>query len=228
MKRMIDTNVIKALSVLFANLSDFSDEELGRFVRSTVKRLQCRDRDDAQEQERLKACTRVAAFIRDNFKATHLDVWQCMQNEGLSTEQDVRDIGRRTDESLRSVHLHNSLMRFIKLKALLENGQARFIECRSIGKEPVVGWRLRSDDGDECKSLGVMAGHEQGSLFMVTQCSSLLPECISVKLRSVMCENYDSIMKDVYAMCERLRKADTFNEIPITKDEFNKLRNLVL
>ena len=195
MKRMIDTYVIKALLGFFANLSDFSDEAVGRFVRKAVKSLQCRDRDDAQEQERLKACTRVAAFIRANFKATHLDVWQCMQNEGLSTAQDVRDIGRQTDESLRSIHLHNSLMRFIELKALLENGQAHFVECSyTTGKEPAVGWRLRSDDGDGCKSLGVMAGHEQGSLFMVTHCSSLLPECISVKLRRAMCANYDSIM----------------------------------
>lgn len=185
-------------------------------------------KDDAQEQERLKACARVAAFIRDNFKATHLEIWQCMQNEGLSTAQDVRDIGRRTDESLRSIHIHNSLIRFVELKTLLENGQAHFAESRSKDKEATIGWSLRSDDGDGCKSLGVMVGYEQGSLFMVTHCASLLPECISVKLRRVMCENYDAIMEDVYAMCARLSKADTFNAVPITKDEFNTLRNLVL
>lgn len=327
MQRMIDTNSVKALSGLFAKLSDLSDEELGRFVRLAVKCLQCRDwdaplteddvesyvyedageeeepqeegpsdipedalptedaiiingvlypyglqsvvvhfagckqeaddecpqecccpnkgmayeevtgnmdnvrtkgEDDAQEQERLKACSRVAAFISDNFKATHLEIWQHMQNEGLSTAQDVRDIGRRTDESLRSIYIHNSLMRFIELKTLLENGQARFVERRSIGKEATIGWSLRSDDGDACKTIGVMAGHEQGSLFMVTQCDSLLPEYISVKLRRVMCERYDAIMEDVYAMCARLSKADAFNAVPITKDEFNTLRNLVL
>lgn len=185
-------------------------------------------KDDAQEQERLKACARVAAFIRDNFKATHLEIWQCMQNEGLSTVQDLKDIGRRLDESLRSIYTRNSLIHFIEMKTLLENGQAHFVERRSIGKEATIGWSLRSDDGDGCKSIGVMAGHEQGSLFMVTQCASLLPEYISVKLRRVMCENYDAIMEDVYAMCARLSKADAFNDVPITKEEFNTLRNLVL
>lgn len=333
MQRMIDTNVIKALLRLFKALSDLSDAELGRFVRTAVKCLQCRDgyslteddveslfanvynnagpdeevqeeatseipadalppkvdfdlsgtdtiiingvlypyisqsilvhftgrkqeedgecpqecccvnqgmvyeevtgnmdnvrtegKDDAQEQERLKACARVAAFIRDNFKATHLEIWQCMQNEGLSTVQDVRDIGRRLDESLRSIYTCGSLINFIEMKTLLENGQARFLEGRP--KDGVVSWRLRSDDG--YKNIGAMAGHEQGSLFMVTQCTSLLPEYISVKLRRVMCENYDAIMEDVYAMCARLSKADTFNAVPITKDEFNTLRDLVL
>ena len=330
MKRMIDANIIKALSGLFAALSDLSDEELGRFVRTVVKILRFIDgpaptaeevesffniiganageeeepqeeettedipedeslaedaiiingvlypyglqsvvvhfagckqeaddecpqecccpnkgmvyeevtgnmdnvhtegKDDAQEQERLKACSRVAAFINDNFKATHLDIWQHMQNEGLSTAQDVRDIGRRLDESLRSIYTRNSLIRFIEMKTLLENGQASFVECRSIGKEAPIGWSLRSADGDGCKTIGVMAGHEQGSLFMVTHCDSLLPEYISVKLRRVMCERYDAIMEDVYAMCARLSKADSFNAVPITKDEFNTLRNLVL
>jgi hypothetical protein len=180
--------------------------------------------DDAQEQERLKACSRVAAFINDNCKATHLDIWQHMQNEGLSTAQDVAVISKLVDDCSRGTCIRGNLISFIRMKTLLENGQARFIECRSIGKEPVVGWRLRSD----MESTGVMTGYEQGSLFMVTHCSTLLPEYISVKLRRVMCERYDAIMEDVYAMCARLSKADNFNAVPITKDEFNTLRNLVL
>lgn len=84
------------------------------------------------------------------------------------------------------------------------------------------------NDGTELNSFAAMSGFEQGSLFMVTHCASLLPEYISVKLRRVMCERYDAIMEDVYAMCARLSKADSFNAVPITKDEFNALRNLVL
>lgn len=330
MKRMIDTNVIKALLRLFKALSDLSDAELGRFVKLAVTCLRspevsdlteedaeslvasifadaceeeetqeeetsedipedeslpedaiiingvlypyglqsvvvhfagCKQedddecpqecccpnkgmayeevtgnmdnvrtegKDDAQEQERLKACSRVAAFISDNFKATHLEIWQHMQNEGLSTVQDVREIDMRLPYCLRNTFICKSLISFIELKTLLENGQARFVERRSIGKDATIGWSLRSDDGDACKTIGVMAGHEQGSLFMVTQCDSLLPEYISVKLRRVMCERYDAIMEDVYAMCTRLSKADAFNAVPITKDEFNTLRNLVL
>jgi hypothetical protein len=185
-------------------------------------RTECED--DAQEQERLKACSRVAAFINDNCKATHLDIWQHMQNEGLSTAQDVAVISKLVDDCSRGTCIRGNLISFIRMKTLLENGQARFTEHRSIGKEPVVGWRLRSD----MESTGVMTGHEQGSLFMVTHCSTLLPEYISVKLRRVMCERYDAIMEDVYAMCARLSKADNFNAVPITKDEFNTLRNLVL
>lgn len=333
---MIDANIVKALSGLFAKLSDLSDEELGRFVRLAVKCLQCRDdydlteddvaslfdsiyedageeeevkeeetseaipedesssekpdsdltyedtiiingvlypyssrrilvhftgrkqeaddecpqecccpnkgmayeevtgnmdnvrtegKDDAQEQERLKACSRVAAFIRDNRKATHLEIWQHMQNEGLSTAQDAIVIGNLVDDLARGIHIRGSLISFIHWKTLLENGQARFVESRSKDKEATVGWRLY---GDICKSAGVMLGYEQGSLFMVTHCDSLLPEYISVKLRRVMCERYDAIMEDVYAMCARLSKADAFNAVPITKDEFNTLRNLVL
>lgn len=188
-------------------------------VRTEVK-------DDAQEQERLKACSRVAAFIRDNCKATHLEIWQCMQNEGLSTTRDVREIGMRLKDHLRNIYIRNSLIYFIEMKTLLENGQARFLESRS--KDGAVNWRVRGDDGNEYNSFVAMSGFEQGSLFMVTYCASLLPEYISVKLRRVMCENYDAIMEDVYAMCARLSKADTFNAVPITKDEFNTLRNLVL
>ena len=335
---MIDTNVIKALSGLFATLSDLSDAELGRFVRTAVKLLQCRDgyslkeedveslfasiyanavpdeetreeegpkdipadclhrkvdfvmededvarinvvlyprvkqsilvhfkpareeaskdgeysqeccdsnqgmvyeevtgnmdnvrtegEDDAQEQERLKACARVAAFIRDNWKATHLEIWQCMQNEGLSTVRDVKDIGMRLDDRLRHIHIRNSLIYFIEMKTLLENGQARFLESRL--KDGAVSWRLCMNDGNELNSFVAMSGHEQDSLFMVTYCVTLLPEYISVKLRRVMCENYDAIMEDVYAMCVRLSKADRCHAVPITKDEFNTLRNLVL
>ena len=329
MQRMIDANIVKALSGLFAKLSDLSDEELGRFVRTAVKVLACsagpvltkvdvesladsiyedageeeepqeeetledipedeslaedaiiingvlypyglqsvvvhfkpkseescaageceqeccclnkgmvyeevtgnmdnvhtEGKDDAQEQERLKACSRVAAFIRDNRKATHLEIWQHMQNEGLSTAQDAIVIGNLVDDLARGIHIRGSLISFIHWKTLLENGQARFVESRSKDKEATVGWRLY---GDICKSAGVMLGYEQGSLFMVTHCDSLLPEYISVKLRRVMCERYDAIMEDVYAMCARLSKADAFNAVPITKDEFNTLRNLVL
>lgn len=330
MQRMIDANIVKALSGLFAKLSDLSDEELGRFVRTAVKVLACsagpvltkvdvesladsiyedageeeepqeeetledipedesaaedaiiingvlypyglqsvvvhfkpkseescaageceqecccpnkgmvyeevtgnmdnvhtEGKDDAQEQERLKACSRVAAFIRDNFKATHLEIWQCMQNEGLSTVQDVRDIGVRMDDRLRHLHIRNSLIYFIEMKTLLEDGQARFLESRS--EDGAVRWRLCMNDGTELNSFAAMSGFEQGSLFMVKYCASLLPEYISVKLRRVMCERYDAIMEDVYAMCARLSKADSFNAVPITKDEFNTLRNLVL
>lgn len=183
-------------------------------------------KDDAQEQERLKACARVAAFIRDNCKASHLEIWQRMQNEGLSTVRDVRDIGMHLKDHLRNIYIRNSLIYFIEMKTLLENGQARFLESRS--KDGAVRWRVRGDDGNECNSFVAMSGFEQGSLFMVTYCATLLPEYISVKLRRVMCENYDAIMEDVYAMCARLSKADTFNAVPITKDEFNTLRNLVL
>lgn len=331
---MIDTNVIKALSGLFSALSDLSDAELGRFVRTAVKLLQCRDgyslteedveslfdnvyanagpdekvqeeetsdipvdalppkvdfvtedentviinvthyprvqqsilvhftgskcevdgecpqeccqsnqemvyeevtgnmdnvrtegKDATQEQERIKACSRVAAFINDKCKVTPLEIWQCMQNEGLSTMQDVAFISRCVADFDRGMSTRSSLISFIQWKTLLENGQARFLESRSIGKDPTVGWRLCSDSNIQA---GVMCGYEQGSLFMVTQCDSLLPEYISVKLRRVMCENYDAIMEDVYAMCARLSKANAFNEVPITKDEFNTLRNLVL
>lgn len=183
-------------------------------------------KDDAKEQERLKACARVAAFIRDNCKASHLEIWQCMQNEGLSTVQDVMEIDMRLDGSMRSLYIRDRLIYFIQMKTLLENGQARFLDSRIYkGKEAIVAWKLCGDYG---KGSVVMGGHEEGSLFMVTQCDPLLPEYISVKLRRVMCENYDAIMEDVYAMCARLSKADTFNAVPITKDEFNTLRNLVL
>lgn len=182
-------------------------------------------KDDAQEQERIKACSRVAAFINDKCKVTPLEIWQCMQNEGLSTLQDVAFISRCVSDFDRGMLTRSSLISFIQWKTLLENGQARFLESRSIGKDPTVGWRLCSDSNIQ---TGVMVGYEQGSLFMVTQCDSLLPEYISVKLRRVMCENYDAIMEDVYAMCARLSKANAFNDVPITKDEFNTLRNLVL
>lgn len=193
-------------------------------VTGNMDNVHAEGKDDAQEQERLKACSRVAAFINANCKATHLDIWQHMQNEGLSTAQDVAVISKLVDDCSRGTCIRGNLISFIRMKTLLENGQARFTEHRSIGKEPVVGWRLRSD----MESTGVMTGYEQGSLFMVTHCSTLLPEYISVKLRRVMCERYDAIMEDVYAMCARLSKADNFNAVPITKDEFNTLRNLVL
>lgn len=195
-------------------------------VTGNMENVRPAGKDDVQEQERLKACARVAAFIRDNFKATHLEIWQCMQNEGLSTERDVMEIGMRLDDSLRNLHLRNRLVYFIKMKTLLENGQACFEESVvSKDKKVPVVWRLRSDTG---KCDGVMCVYEESSLFMVTHCDPLLPEYISVKLRRVMCENYDAIMEDVYAMCARLSKADAFNAVPITKDEFNTLRNLVL
>ena len=335
MQRMIDANIVKALSGLFAKLSGLSDEELGRFVRLAVKCLQCRDwdapltdddvesyvydgagsedavkeedssvvipadalppkvdfvmsdeaaafinvalyprvpqsilvrfkpvseeasadgeceheccgvnqgmvfeeitgnmdnvraegKDDAQEQERLKACSRVAAFISDKRKVTSLEIWQCMQNEGLSTMQDVAVISKLVNNCAKGILIRGKLISFLQWKTLLENGQARFVESRSEGEQVTIGWNLCSDTE---KSAGVMCGYEQGSLFLVTHCSALLPEYISVKLRRVMCERYDAIMEDVYAMCARLSKADCFNAVPITKDEFNKLRNLVL
>lgn len=194
-------------------------------VTGNMDNVHTEGKEDAQLQERLKACSRVAAFINDNCKATPLDVWQRMQNEGLSTERDAAIISRCVADFDRGMRTRSSLISFIQWKTLLENGQAHFEESRSIGKDPTVGWRLCSDSNIQA---GVMCGYEQGSLFMVTQCDSLLPEYISVKLRRVMCENYDAIMEDVYAMCARLSKANAFNDVPITKDEFNTLRNLVL
>lgn len=194
-------------------------------VTGNMDNVRTEGKEDAQEQERIKACSRVAAFINDKCKVTPLEIWQCMQNEGLSTMQDVAFISRCVADFDRGMRTRSSLISFIQWKTLLENGQARFLESRSIGKDPTVGWRLCSDSNIQA---GVMCGYEQGSLFMVTQCDPLLPEYISVKLRRVMCENYDAIMEDVYAMCARLSKANAFNEVPITKDEFNTLRNLVL
>ena len=193
-------------------------------VTGNMDNVRTEGKDATQELERLKACSRVAAFINDNCKATHLDIWQHMQNEGLSTAQDVAVISKLVEDCSRGISIRGNLISFIRLKTLLENGQARFVERRSAGKEAAVAWKL----SDMCESTGIMAGYEQGSLFMVTDCSTLLPEYISVKLRRVMCENYDAIMEDVYAMCARLSKADAFNAVPITKDEFNTLRNLVL
>ena len=194
-------------------------------VTGNMDNVRAEGKDDAQEQERLKACSRVAAFISDKCKVTPLEIWQRMQNEGLSTMQDVAVISKLVNNCAKGILIRGKLISFIQWKTLLENGQARFVESRSEGEEATIGWKLCSDIE---KSAGVMCGYEQGSLFMVTHCSTLLPEYISVKLRRVMCERYDAIMEDVYAMCARLSKADCFNAVPITKDEFNTLRNLVL